>query len=205
MSLFSNEEAEQIRRTVTLVEKTTAGELAVVVTQRSDDYAFHRSITCLVTTVAGGWLVYQGFPLLPSAWVFGGQAVVWALCWWLSAWPPLLRSIVPRSVREQAVVAKTKQIFIDYGVTETRDRSGVLIFISEAEHQVHILADRGVHERVGDVGWNKYVGGIVDAIRAGRTAAGLCEQLTSIGVVLAENFPPRPDDDNELPDELVRV
>ena len=54
-----------------------------------------------------------------------------------------MRLIVPSRYQQDCVSAKTKQAFIELGVTETRDRSGVLILLSEAEHRVEILADRG--------------------------------------------------------------
>ncbi len=186
-------------------EASSAGELRVVVTPRSDDYAIPRSVVSLAIVVVGGYLVYETWPLLPSAWIFAGQALLAVLCWWGLGQSLLLRVIVPRATQAAAVDSKAKQLMLDLGVIETRDRSGVLILVSEAERRVQILADRGIHERVGSGGWEQHVGSVVDAVRRGKAADGLCQVIDGIGATLAEAFPPRPDDVNELPDEVLRV
>jgi putative membrane protein len=95
---------------------------------------------------------------------------------------------------------RAKQAFLDHGVTETRDRSGVLIFLSELEHQVQILADRGIHERLGVETWQRHVRTITRAIREDRAGIGIVEVVQEIGEELAAAFPARDDDENELPD-----
>ena len=153
MSLLSKQDAERIRQAVAAVERNTAGELVVAVIGRSDDYAFHRAVLCTLTVIAGGWLLYSSFPLLAPAYLFAGQGALWLALWIVTAWAPIVRLIVPSRYQQDCVSAKTKQAFIELGVTETRDRSGVLILLSEAEHRVEILADRGIHARVTAAGW----------------------------------------------------
>lgn len=202
MSLVTSEQAEQISRAVAEVEENTAGELVVVVIKRSDDYAYPRALFALVGAIACAWLMYLAFPTLQSGIVFGAQTVFWAGFWWLSGLAPVLRTLVPQEQQLSAVDAKAKEMFIEHGLTETRDRSGVLILLSETEHRVQILADRGIHERVGSEGWQEHVKSMVEAIRAGQAASGLTDAIARIGQVLAEAFPPRHDDTNELSNEV---
>ncbi len=205
MSLLSSSDADRVRQAVALVEKRTAGELVVALTRQSDDYAFHRGLLCTTLIVVGGWLGHELLPLLAAEYLFAGQGLLWIALWYMTGWAPLTRLIVPKAHQAACVEARTKQAFIEQGVTETRDRSGVLIFVSETEHRVHILADRGIHTRVTDAGWAKHVQAIVAAIRRGQTADGLCRAIEDIGEELALAFPPREDDENELPDDVVRL
>jgi putative membrane protein len=205
MSLLSKSDAERVSNAVAEVEKSTAGELVVAMIGRSDDYAFHRAVLCTLLAIAGGWLLYSRFPLLAPAYVFSAQGVAWLLLWLASAWTPLVRLIVPKRYQQESVAARARQAFIEHGVTETRDRSGVLILVSEAERRVQILADRGIHARVTDAGWSQHVETIVGAVRRGETANGLCTAIRAIGEELADAFPPREDDENELSDEVVRL
>ncbi len=203
MALLTPDEAKRVSDTVEAVEKNTAGELVVVVSPSSDEYGFQRAVFALLFSIAVAWGVLVAFPLHPS-WSFGVQVVTWLLGWALSSWPPLLRLLVPKAMRAQAVHARTQQVFLEHGLTETVDRSGVLIYISVAEHQVEILADRGIHERVGEGAWREQVQAIVSALHEGRAADGLCAAVQSIGHRLADCFPPRPDDVNELPNEVIQ-
>lgn len=202
MSLLTSEQAKEVARTVERVELSTAGEMVVVVVDQSDDYAYPRALFALVAAIACGWLVYWAMPTLQSGIVFGAQAVFWALFYWLAGLAPVVRALVPKELQQNAVDAKAKHMFIEHGLTETRDRSGVLILVSEAEHRVQILADRGIHERVGVDGWQVHVQTMIDAIRKGEAAHGLMAAITRIGEVLSECFPARHDDTNELSNEV---
>jgi len=79
-----------------------------------------------------------------------------------------------------------------------------LIMVSELEHQVVILGDSGLHERVGDTGWSSQVSLLVTRIREGQTEQGILETLAYFEPIVAELAPPRADDVNELPDTVVR-
>jgi putative membrane protein len=149
--------------------------------------------------------VYTFVPIIPELWVLCGEAPIMLLFWWLSGIPGLTRMLVPARAQHAAVRARAEQSFIGQGVTETRDRSGVLLFLSETERRVELLADRGIHERVGADAWQALVNDVVAAIRTGRAASGISSAVDAIGVRLAQHFPPAPDDTNELPDEPRRV
>lgn len=205
MSLLSADDEQAVERAIGEIEQRTAGELVVVLVRRSDGYEHYRAWYALAVTLLVSWGVVLWQPLLPLAYVFGGQAVLWSAVYFVAAWSPLLRLLVPARVRHAAVQGRTQQLFIERGLTETRDRSGVLIVISEAEHEVRLLADRGIHERVGEEGWREQLAPLLAAIKRGETAAGLLRALQEIGEILARHFPPRKDDVDELPDAVVRA
>ena len=203
--ILTTEDRDQLAHLIGDIETRTAGELVLVVARRSGSYGTTRVTWAAVASLVVVTLVELVYPSLPPLWLLGLQGPVGLVLWWLLGHPEILRRVVPRDDQQRRVSDRVKQLFIERGITETRDRSGVLIFLSELERRVEILADRGIHERVGSQAWAVMVDGLVTEIRAGKASSGLSAILRRIGDTLAAHFPPRPDDTNELPDAVVEV
>jgi putative membrane protein len=203
--LLNTAEATAVGEAVARAERGTAGEIVVVLAERSAGYERQRVAASFTLTLLMAMALYTFVPDIPELWVLCGEAPLMLLCWWLSGLSGVTRALVPTRAQRAAVLARAEQSFIEQGVTETRDRSGVLLFLSEAERRVELLADRGIHERVGTEEWQGLVNEVVEAIRAGRAGAGIASAVDAIGARLAQHFPPRPDDVNELADEPRRI
>jgi putative membrane protein len=204
-TLLSTTEASTVAEHVARAERGTAGEIVVVLAERSAGYERQRVAASFTATLLAAMALYTFVPAIPELWVLCAEAPIMLLCWWLSGLSPVTRALVPSGAQRVAVLARAEQSFIEQGVTETRDRSGVLLFLSEAERRVELLADRGIHERVGTEEWQMLVNEVVKAIREGRAGAGIASAVDAIGARLAQHFPPRSDDLNELADEPRRV
>lgn len=203
--MFSESDRQRIQAAVRAAEERTAGEIAVVYTRRAGDYAFRRASLSFGLSVAASSEALLLFPEVPPVLILLGQLPVALLAYLAFGWAPLLRLIAGRAVREACVRERALRSFVEDGVTETRDRSGVLIFLSEAEHQVIILADKGINDRVAPTEWQQDVASLVSAIAAGRAAEGVVAVVERIGGLLAEAFPRRDDDENELSDAVQQV
>lgn len=203
--LLTQAEAAKVAEHVAQAERGTAGEIVVVLAERSDGYERQRTAASFSATLLTALAIYTFAPSVPELWVLCGQAPLMLLFWWLSGRPGLTRALVPARALHAAVRARAEQSFLEQGVTETRDRSGVLLFLSEAERRVELLADRGIHERVGADVWQALVDDVVAAIRGGHAASGITRAVDAIGARLAQHFPPAPDDTNELPNEPRRI
>lgn len=202
MSLFTETEKQQITAAIQGAEARTAGELAVVLTNRSDDYAAIRGAFALAVAVALTPEIVHLVPRLEShwlTWVFGLSVLFF---YFILGLGPLLRVIVPERVREARTMARALRAFAEEGVTETRARSGVLIFLSEAEHRVVILADKGIHERVDADEWERDVRTLVAGLKSGQAAKTLLEVIERIGELLSASFPTDVLNENELPDQV---
>jgi putative membrane protein len=202
--LLSTTEETQVAAKVAEVERATAGELVVAVARRSSDYAAPRALFAGAVGVSGALLLHHALPWTGPMWLLLGQLPVGLAFYGLSGMSWLLRLLVPTHLRIAEVEARASQLFVHRGLANTIDRSGVLIYISEQERRVHILADSGIHQRVGDSEWPDNVALIVDGIKKGTPAQGILAAIERIGSQLAREFPPRADDRNELPDEVVR-
>jgi putative membrane protein len=203
--LLSTAEAATVAEHVARAERGTAGEIVVVLAKRSAGYEGQRVAASFTATLLVAMALYTFVPSLSELWVLCAEAPIMAGCWWLSGLPTVTHWLVSSGVQRAAVLARAEQSFLEQGVTETRDRSGVLLFLSEAERRVELLADRGIHERVGTEEWQMLVNDVVKAIREGRAGAGIAGAVDAIGARLAQHFPPRSDDVNELADAPRRV
>lgn len=104
-----------------------------------------------------------------------------------------------RSARERAL-----ELFTRLRVWDTEDNAGVLVYLLLADHRVEIVADRGIHARVGAAAWETICGAMQREFAAGRFEAGMRAGLSSISDLLAQHFPAQAGDNpNELPDKPV--
>ena len=92
-----------------------------------------------------------------------------------------------------------ERAFDRLGMTRTRERNGVLVFIVPARRRFAILGDEGVHARVGQAFWDELRALLSAAFREHRYTDGLVGVIDRIGERLASHFPARAKDN---PDEL---
>jgi putative membrane protein len=206
MSLLTDgADAQRVAERVAAAERRSAGEIVVAVARRSAEYGRERAWFTLIATLCAALAAYRFVPQLPEVWLLCAQAPFALAAWSLSGSPGLLGRLVPRAAQQSAVHARAEQLFLELGVTETRERSGVLLLLSESEHRVELLADRGIHQRVDSELWQSLVQTVTRAIREGHAADGVCAAVDAIGDALAQHFPRAADDTNELPDAVQRV
>ncbi|MEM1025944.1 MAG: hypothetical protein AAF627_14100 [Myxococcota bacterium] len=201
--MLSEGEQKRVSEAVAAVEERTAGEIVVQVVAASDAYAGPRLWAAVLAGAGLAEAVLLLVPSLSSQYDLLIAAAASLSLWWVSAWPSVLRFVVSKEQRATAVHRRAKEAFLDAAVFRTRDRSGVLILVSMLEHKVEILADDGIHARMGVDGWTQHVRSIVEGVRSGSLTAGLEKAIAGIGEELAAAFPPRPDDVDELPNAPI--
>jgi len=197
--LLEPEALAAVEAAVRGAELTTSGEIVPVVVERSDSYADVRIGAAAIAAIALGALVLE---LLPShtAWLVPTQICVFAALCLVFGWRPLLGLVAPNPLFAERVHRAAEHTFHEAGMVETRDRTGILIYVSLLERRVEVLADRGIHQRVPDGTWDVVVERVLQGIRENRADEGLIDGIRLCGEILAGTFPPRPDDANELPD-----
>jgi putative membrane protein len=203
MSMFASEDMARIEAQIAAAEERTAAEIMLVTVPQSGAYREVR----LTFAFAIGWLVagivHAVDPGLGTNWILLVQMLGTALAWPLSGRPFLLRHMLPEQREKRAVERAAELEFLEQGVFDTRDRNGVLILISELEHRVALLGDRGLHQKLEHAGFAELVDHLTRKIREGKATEGACEVIERLGKVLAEMSPPREDNPNEL-DNRVR-
>jgi putative membrane protein len=204
MALLTQSDAERIERAIAEVEGKSAAELVVAVVPKSAAYSGVRALVAACWGLAAAAAFIELVPHRPAIFALVAELVVGVAAWFASGAPPLLRWLVPRALAERAVESRAFELFARRGIHQTRDATGLLIVLSELERRVVLLGDRGIHARVGTEGWNKHVEHIIGRIRERRAADGVIEVLHELQGSLIEHVPIRPDDENELPNAVVR-
>ena len=205
---FSPADHAAIEAAVREVEAQSAGEIIPYAVERSDRYA--RAIWTAATLGAlAGSLAAAVIRWSGDFW--GGPVALWialppatgAALGWLAAFilPALRRLLVPPEVLAERVRQRAAQAFVEEEVFRTRDRSGVLIFLSLFEHRVVVRADRGLDGVVSPREWEEVVEAIAAGMRRGQPGPALADGIRRCAA-LAGRLPARPDDRDELPGQL---
>lgn len=114
----------------------------------------------------------------------------------------LERRVPRRWLRAGDPLARAHAVFHHLGMERTAEHSGVLIYLAVDDRKLAIIGDAGIHTHVGDEYWAGVRDGMVERLRAGEALRAITEAVHEVGRVLAQHFPRRPDDVNELGDEV---
>jgi len=133
------------------------------------------------------------------------QAVVFLAVYLITRLPTITRWVTPRAVRRARARNAAMQQFLAHGLHVTEGRTGVLIFVALADHQVEVVADEGIHARVDQDVWGDAAEALAQGLKRGDAAAGFEAAVGLCGEVLARHFPPGAENPNELADRLVVI
>jgi hypothetical protein len=109
--------------------------------------------------------------------------------------PELWHDLAPRT--------RALQIFGQFGVWDTAHNNGVLIYVLIADHDVEIVADRGIAQHISAAEWAGVCREMEAHYRAGRFREGSIIGVEGVGALLGRHFPGRRHSDNELPNQPV--
>ncbi len=207
---FSEEEKKRIKNTVKKVEDTTSGEIVTYFVKKSDNYYEASYIAASISGVVAIiflnilsqlWLLPFEFNML----TYGLIIVAFMLFTFLSVQfvPFLKRAIISEKRETQMVLKRATEAFITEEVFNTKDRTGILIFISEFEHNVEVMADSGINSKVEQTAWNNVVQIIIDGIKNNKTTDGIVAAIEECGKLLVDSgFVNSLDNKNELTNEI---
>ncbi len=201
---FNKEEQQKIEAAVKTAEKKTSGEIVPMVVDSSYDYPRAELIGGGTLALAVGLII---------SWIFGGESIWWFLPVFIVGFfifqqlirslPGLKRKLIHPNELTAEVKEKALVSFIEQGLHETRDRTGVLILISLFEHRVQVLADSGINEKVPEHTWEDIVEIIIDGLKSGTACEATCKAIERCGELLQEHFPGKDDDTDELPNLIM--
>ena len=112
-----------------------------------------------------------------------------------------IRVFISRAKVDQPVVAAQAQ-FEKLGMTRTRHRNGVLIFVAPNARKFAVIGDTAVHQRCGEAFWAALAAEMTGHFKQSDFSGGIIHAIQKAGELLAAHFPPQKGDGNELPDEI---
>jgi putative membrane protein len=205
-SLFSKEDRSRIEEAIAKAELETSGEIVPYVVGHSDPYPeapwragalaglFALCVFSVLNFATDLWLPFgiaEVAVIAALAFAAGALAVL--------AFPPLKRLFVHPAALQQRVDERAAMAFLSEEVFKTRERTGILIFLSLFERRVRVMGDSGINAKVKQEEWDGVVRIMVEGMKSGTPAAALCDAIARCGDLLnARGVDIRPDDANEL-------
>ncbi len=201
MAFLSEQDRQKIANAITETERRTSGELVAVVAPAADDYRYVPLLWAALVALLLPALLLTLAPGMAVRTLYFAQAAAFFVLALLLHLLPMRMALVPESLKRRRAGQLAREQFFEQRLHLTRARTGVLIFVSVAEHYVEIIADEGINARVPPGTWDTAVADFIEQVRAGRITEGFLDVVELIGMRLAEHFPRAADDRDELPNE----
>jgi putative membrane protein len=202
-----------VKQRVAALERATGVEVVVAVIARADSYpeipwkafALGASLASLAAVAAAlfdpGWEAFEAAAETAAAALAAGAAGALATVWI----PPLARWFVPKLRQQAEVLQYAQSMFLEAGLHRTPRRDGILLLVSQFEHEVVALADRGVNDRIVAGGLDPVVVAVTAGLKRGSLRDAFLDGLSRLEEALvARGFRAQPGEPNELPDAPIQ-
>jgi len=201
---LTDHEKARIADAVRAAEKNTSGQIVPLIVGASHHYPHVGLLGGLIAMFSALllalWTPAASRPFLLTA-ILVAAFVAGLLA--TRFFPAVKRALLDHHIADAEVHRRATLAFVEHGVAETHDRTGVLIMVSLFERRVQIIADSGVHQSAGPGEWDHAVQVLLAGVRDGSVVDGMCRAIAKCGDVLAKQFPAYPGENHELSDEPI--
>jgi putative membrane protein len=197
---FTPEDYAAVSAAIRKAEAQTSGQIVCVLARSSSEYGYIPILWASVLALVMPWPLIHFTPWSVQR-IFLLQLVVFLVVGVVLALAPLRFALVPRAVRRARAHRAALEQFVVRGITRTKNRTGVLIFVSLAERYARIIADEGIAAKVHGSEWQAAIDALTAHMRDGRVVEGFIAAVERCGAVLAAHAPPV-GSAHELPDRL---
>jgi putative membrane protein len=204
VGVLSEADRAAVRAALAEAEKRTVGEILPVVVERSDPHPAAEWLAALAFLLVGSALLAPWLPWHHPALLLLAQFVMGAVGFGLArVLPGFKRLFVFEDRANRVAMEQAFQEFYANGLHKTEAATGVLIFVSLFEHRVVVMGDEGIDTKVNTEWWNAVNEAVLAGVRRGSLRDGLIEGVRRASDVLAEHFPWREDDRDEIPNRVI--
>jgi len=211
---FGEDDLQRIKKAVREAEQKISGEIVPVIVQRSGNYVIANYKASVIAATfffvlmifLDRYVIDQATHTLYYDPVFIFIVVVTGGA--LGAFVPnlsnpLKRWLASRRYMDECCRQSAENAFLEEEIFNTRHRTGIMLFISFFEHEVIVMADRGISKVVEQREWDQIVSALITHIRSGKVVEGIEAGIKRCGEILLEKgFQKTADDINELRDDL---
>jgi putative membrane protein len=191
----------RIAEAIRAVEARTSGEIVCVLARASSEYAAAPLLWASLTALLAPWPLIL-YTELPVRSLFAVQILVYVAALVLFSIRGLRVFLTPRRTRRAFAHRAASEQFMTRRISHTRERTGVLIFVSLAERYARIIADEGIASKVDQREWQAAIDALTRQMRDGHMTDGFLAAIAACGEVLAHHAPPGKYPREELPDRL---
>ena len=200
MSVSAQDHA-RISAAIAAAEARTSGQIVCVLARSSSEYAAAPLLWSAAIALLAPWPLILFTELSVRA-LLSLQMFVYMVALIALSAPGIRIAMTPRATRRSFAHRTATEQFVVRRVSQTQGRTGVLIFVSLAEHYARIIADEGISTKVDQGQWQGAVDALSAHMRDGRIADGFIAAIESCGMVLAQHAPAGAQPRNDLPDRL---
>ena len=199
-TFFSDDAQAKIVEAVQAVEAKSSAEIVVSVRARSDDYREIDLLAGLALAILTLAIVMYHPAELDANLMPVETLLAFAIGSLLvNKVGPIKRALLPKKMRAERILRSARANFVEAGVSRTRDRSGILLYVSELERSVCVVPDVGIDVEKLGAAWKTQLDGLQRAASELDVGAFVAV-MKAMGPILGGVHPRREDDVNELPD-----
>lgn len=220
---LSESDHAKVSAAIAAAEASSNGEILAIATNRSDAYhdvGLHYAVLALFLVLGfvaawpawldSYWTMLMGWSAPPTqrellTLLLGIALLKFLAVLFIMKWMPLRLALTPGSTKTRRVRRRAVALFKAAAERRTVGRTGVLIYLSMAEHRAEIVADEAITAVTTSDTWGEAMAALIVEVKAGRPADGIVAAIEKVGVVLSEHFPRSTDDTNEIPDKLIEL
>ena len=205
MMYISKSDRELIKNLIGEAEKKTSSELVPMIIHHSDVYpAAHFRAAIIVSFLFSLGLYFSPLSIINPIYFLWIQIPGLFAGYWLGHIPFIKRNLITESEIEHEVTQRAYQAFFHHHLHLTRDRNGVLIFVSMIEQKIKIITDIAVAKKVEQKVWDEILVQFGDKMKNKEFISGLSRAIDSVGSVLENAFPSNGEKPaNELNNALI--
>jgi putative membrane protein len=194
---------EQFEQKIGEIEKQTSGEIVLAIMTASSNYQVQVLVLAISILFIGHVLVIL-FSLQLTAFEFLAFNISLFLGGYgLSSLPLVKRLLTSSKQRANAAFEQALRLFHENRLAYTKDRTGILIYISVEDRQLQILADAGINEKCDGDFWNQEIQILSQSLKGDQYKNGINKVLEDCGKVLKQHFPIQDNNTNELPNRVL--
>lgn len=195
------ESRKAFRAAIEAVEQASAVEIYVAVRRRSAAYAHAHVLTGAgVALAAHAFMLYSAHPFSLSAMLLDPVVAGVAGGFLSTLSLGVERVLTTPAARRAAVHQAAKATFLERGLHRTRRATGILVYVSQVERMIELVADDGVLAAVTEPAWTRAQASVQAAFAGG--GAAVARALEALAPALGKALPRGADDVNELPDDM---
>lgn len=202
-----------IRQRVAALESASGVELVVAVIPRADSYpeipwrafalgaSFAGAAAVAHALLEPGWGAFHSVAGTAVAMLAVGGAAALITVWVA----PFARLLLPRARRQAEVLQHAQAMFLEGDLHRTRKRDAILLLVSLLEHEVVLLPDRGIRDRLAADQLAPVVAAVTARLAKGQLRNALLDGIARLQEALAaRGFSAQPGDTSEIADDVLQ-
>ena len=213
----------RVSAAIAAAEAKSDGEIIAITADQSDAYhdvGLHWAVLAMVAVLAyfaalpgqlesvhdrlSGWSAEPDLRELLTLLLFLALLKFLAVLFLLK-WRPLRMLLTPGSTKTRRVRRRAIMLFKTGAERRTIGRTGILIYLSMAEHRAEIVGDEAITKVTTPETWGEAMTALLAHVKARKPGDGIVAAVEIIGAVLAQHFPKSGEDSNEIPDKLIEL